>query len=360
MTATTVKTAAGKSLRARIAEFIYLDDPVDPVAEIRKQLQLAIEVEFATIPAYLCGLWSIKESGRPKKDMKGKDRKTEAYELIESVVLEEMLHMGLACNMLTALGGKPVIKPPVYPKSLPGGVEAGLTVRLQGLTKEYVQKTYMVIESPEVPALPPLTTGTPVTIGAFYDKLLRMMRRYSPVPKVDNQLNDSGLGLYEIQDFADIERAIAEIKAQGEGTANLPGISDEPDELAHYYKFAQIVAGGELIKKGTGRWEYSQELPVPFPEVWPMAEVPEGGYAKQPATYEVTAETRTKLAAFNTAYQQTVQLLEEAWTPGKGGQAKLSEAVKAMLHLEGLAAPLYATENPKDKTQHFGPEFLGA
>ncbi|MBD0672619.1 hypothetical protein BU198_18385 [Streptomyces sp. CBMA156] len=326
------------------------DDPVDPVKAIQQQLQLAIEVEFATIPTYLCGLWSIKDSGK----------NSEAYQLIRSVVREEMLHMGLACNMLTAVGGTPVISPPVYPTSLPAGVESGLTVHLQGLTKDYVQKTYMVIESPEIPSLPPLTTGTPVTIGAFYDKLLQKLRRYSPVLKLDNQLNDSGLGLYEIQGFADIERAITEIKAQGEGTANLPGISDEPDELAHYYKFAQIVAGGELIKKGTGRWEYSTDLPVSFPDAWPMAEVPQGGYAKDPTQYEVSADLQKQLTAFNTAYQQTVQLLQDAWTPGKGGQQKLSDAVTAMLGLEKLAAPLYATVNPKNKAGNYGPEFLGA
>ncbi|MFJ7273041.1 ferritin-like protein [Kitasatospora sp. NPDC098663] len=342
-------TIVGTSFTERIADFVLFDVPGKPVDVIKKQLQLAIEVEFATIPAYLCGLWSIKDSGKDSK----------AYKLIRSVVVEEMLHMGLACNMLTAVGGTPVIKPPVYPTVLPGGVEAGLTVRLRGLTKEYVEKTYMVIESPEVPSLPPLVTGPPVTIGAFYDELLQKLRRYCPLLTTQNQLEDEGLGLYKIQGFADIERAITEIKAQGEGTASLPGISDEPDELAHYYKFAQVVAGGELIKKGTGRWEYSKELPVPFPEAWPMAVVPKGGYAKDKAAYDVTPETQAKLTAFNTAYMETVRLLQAAWTPGQGGQAKLTEAENAMFGLKKLAAPLYATVNPKDKAQSFGPEFLG-
>jgi hypothetical protein len=42
-------------------------------------------------------LCSIKSQERP------------VFDLIESVALEEMLHMGLVCNMLMAIGGTPQI-----------------------------------------------------------------------------------------------------------------------------------------------------------------------------------------------------------------------------------------------------------
>lgn len=347
-----VTTLAEPSLAERIARHVLRDDVKDWQKEIKDQLQCAIDLELTTIPAYLCGLWSIKN----KDDKKNKP----AYDLIKSVVLEEMLHMALACNMLTAVGGVPTIKAPAYPTALPGGVGAGLNVRLQGLTREYVQGTYMAIEAPEIPSLPPPTTGTPVTIGAFYDVLLTRLRRHTPALVRTSQLGDVGLGLFEIQDFADIERAIAEIKAQGEGTTTVPGISDDPDELAHYYKFAQIVAGGELIKKGTGRWEYSKALPVPFPDVWPMAEVPKGGYAKDPGSYTVSAGVQKQLTAFNDAYKKVLELLRDAWSPTGGGRKSLSAAVVAMKGLEKLATPLLQEQNPKNTAQHFGPEFLAS
>lgn len=48
------------------------------------------------------------------------------YDLIDSVVLEEMLHMGLVCNMLTAIGSTPQIvlgyQQITYPGPHPGGV----------------------------------------------------------------------------------------------------------------------------------------------------------------------------------------------------------------------------------------------
>ena len=62
---------------------------------LKQGLQAAVELEFATIPVYLCGMWSIQEQSGP------------AYERINSIVIEEMLHMGLACNMLTTLDGTP-------------------------------------------------------------------------------------------------------------------------------------------------------------------------------------------------------------------------------------------------------------
>jgi hypothetical protein len=64
---------------------------------LKQGLQAAIELELATLPPYLCGLCSIKSQERP------------VFDLIESVALEEMLHMGLVCNMLMAIGGTPQI-----------------------------------------------------------------------------------------------------------------------------------------------------------------------------------------------------------------------------------------------------------
>jgi hypothetical protein len=60
---------------------------------LRKALQAAVELELSTIPPYLFAMWSIDATVSPVTD------------LILNIVLEEMGHMGLACNMLTAGGG---------------------------------------------------------------------------------------------------------------------------------------------------------------------------------------------------------------------------------------------------------------
>jgi hypothetical protein len=64
---------------------------------LKASLQAALELELSTLPPYLCGLWSITDKTHPVR------------KLIRTIVLEEMLHMGLACNMLTAIGGTPEI-----------------------------------------------------------------------------------------------------------------------------------------------------------------------------------------------------------------------------------------------------------
>src|SRR5262245_37343512 len=105
---------------------------------LRKSVQAAIQLEFATIPPYLCALWSIKnQSG-------------EVYDRILKIVLQEMLHMGLACNMLTTIGETPSINAggvvPQYPGPLPRGARPQLKIALQGLTKEVIRDVIMEIE----------------------------------------------------------------------------------------------------------------------------------------------------------------------------------------------------------------------
>jgi hypothetical protein len=88
------------------------------VEELRAALQQALTLEHATIPAYLCALFSLKH-----------DRNTEAGDIIRGVVRQEMLHMALVGNLLNAIGGAPVIgRPgfvPVYPRPPAGRGAAG-------------------------------------------------------------------------------------------------------------------------------------------------------------------------------------------------------------------------------------------
>src|SRR5262245_12981503 len=90
---------------------------------VQEALQEAVELEFSTIPPYLYAMWSIDPGGDPD-DMSA---------AIRHVVVEEMLHMGLACNLLAGSGGTPrlVSAVPRYPGPLKAGVHAGLEVGLE-------------------------------------------------------------------------------------------------------------------------------------------------------------------------------------------------------------------------------------
>src|ERR1700761_6590374 len=125
-------------IRLRAELFSDLNGTVEG---LRSALQSAIELEHSTIPPYLYALYSIKQR-----------ENAEIAALILSVVLEEMLHMALACNILNAVGGKPDMdKPsfiPKYPGHLPGSVQDELVVGLAPLSIDVVQKTFMGIEEP--------------------------------------------------------------------------------------------------------------------------------------------------------------------------------------------------------------------
>ena len=108
---------------------------------LERALQSAVSVEFSTIPPYLCALWSIKDPMHP------------VAKSIRNVVHEEMLHMSLACNMLTAIGRVPRINHPNavprYPGHIPGMVHPELRVTLSGLTDASLD-VFIAIEAPSV------------------------------------------------------------------------------------------------------------------------------------------------------------------------------------------------------------------
>jgi len=226
------------AMRAEMAQ--GLEDP----GALRAALQTAIELEHATIPAYLYALYSLEPGTSP-----------EITALLRSVVVEEMTHMGLVCNILNAIGGAPAIDAPgfipTYPGPLPGAVESGLAVPLSPLTPDLVANVFMVIEEPEGPlefAVDELAGA--LTIGQFYEAIgSRLTAAGEGIFTGDpSRQVTHGLGndeLIAVTDLAGALRAIETIVEQGEGTTTSP--TDDRGELAHYYRFAEIHEGKRLI-----------------------------------------------------------------------------------------------------------------
>jgi hypothetical protein len=299
---------------------------------LAQSLQAAIELELSTIPPYLCAMWSIKDQSAP------------AYELILSIVLEEMLHMSLACNMLTTIGGTPDITGtvPTYPGPLPGGVRPGLIVSLGGLTKQRVADIFMQIEYPEGGPVTLVLGQTYPTIGAFYDAITAAFlalptSAFTGQRQLTAQIDSNSL--VAINSCGDAEHAISEIKEQGEGSSQSPLAVDFGDELAHYYKFAEIYHGRKLVKT-PGGWKYQGE-PIPFPDVYPMAEVPPGGYPAQSRDFDVQ-------------FSAVLNSLQSAWA--KGSQDDLSNAITSMFNLGDLATALMKQPLPGGHG-NYGPDF---
>jgi hypothetical protein len=217
------------------------------LVSLRYALQKAIELEHATIPPYLTAYYTLHGTSAGG---------VAARQILRSIVVEEMLHMHLACNILNAIGGAPVINAPDfipnYPGPLPMGIGGadGLVVGIKRYSKATVQNTFMEIEEPEnpihIPVKPALESMGPgfETIGQFYTAI------GNEITRQPNSIftGDPGLqvpGALIVKDVDSALAAIATIVTQGEGTPTSP--ADSPTERAHYYRFEELYKGMRIV-----------------------------------------------------------------------------------------------------------------
>lgn len=228
--------------------------PINSIESLRTHLQWALEIEHATIPPYLCALYSIKPG-----------HNIEAVEVIESIFLEEMLHMTLVANILNAVGGSPQIDKPgflaQYPAYLPHSNKTFL-VPLQKFSKESVE-IFMKIEKPESHDAQPEDDNYH-TIGQFYEAIEIGLKRLcvklgeSAVFTGDPTSQVSSDGAYyggsgkiiAVKNLESALVALEEIKEQGEGLQHAEiwdgdqnMFHPERAEVAHYYRFHELLVG---------------------------------------------------------------------------------------------------------------------
>ena len=337
------------STAKRTAIKTWLQNPVymriDSVDDLKRALQQAIELEHATIPTYLTSLFSIKD---------GHNRRV--ARIIQGVVVEEMLHMALACNLLNAIGGSPAIGHPdfvpTYPGKLPGGLRPRLTVSLEKASIEHIRDVFMAIEEPDE-TIDPLEHHR-LTIGWFYDEIRRGFERLASqgdlfVDSSPQMTGWKGPGkMVAVHDLETAFAAIDEIVEQGEGSS-ATNPDDTDGELAHYYKFEEIVRGRELVVT-RGGYEFTG-APIPFDShgVWPMAPNPsmaklvEGSYV-----YNLANQ-------FNVMYWELLAVLHDAFNTDP--DSKMTAAIEMMFSLEVAAKGLMQTPLEPGAAETAGPSF---
>jgi len=218
------------------------------LTRILKKLQEALQVELTTIPTYLYAWFSIVNGSDP------------AAKTVSSVVIEEMLHLAQAVNLIVAYGGKPNLYAstvvPVYPGYLPHhSKRPPLVVTLEKLSLASTANVFMRIELPEAQGANPEGDNYD-TLGQFYQSITDDIRLFSKEPNqpnfaatVNSQLASSFYSP-SVSDTGNLQvvtsntvalSAIQTIVVQGEGMD--PGRFDDPSkqELAHYFKFKQLI-----------------------------------------------------------------------------------------------------------------------
>jgi hypothetical protein len=322
-----------------IFDLMQVPEEAHDLQWLKDSLQAAIKLEFATVPVYLCGMWSVKNQSDP------------VVGIIRSIVIDEMFHMGLACNMLTSLGGTPEINTkdgvPTYPGPLPGDVRPQLEVALVGLSKEVVEKMYMEIEMPEHGPIALFRAIAIPTIGDFYDKVLEAFQRLRPEEITGARQIPRGPKLFEIKTFDDAKNAITRIKNQGEGAeqgaVQTPFSDPARKVLAHYYKFAVILHEHELVQNAAGKFVFEgTEVRFPHPdEIFPMAKVPLGGYPES--------------EKFDKLFTSMLDHLQRAWADGN--PQELETAIDIMRDELADPARELMRKTITGGTGNFGPDF---
>jgi hypothetical protein len=302
-----------------IAQFVA--DRIKSLPDLQDALQTAMQLEFSTIPPYLCAQWSIDA-----------DPSNVAF-MIKDIVTQEMYHFALAGNMLTAIGGVPSIANaafiPSYPTNvLPGGIPQALAVDLKPLTPGQTQ-VFMQIEYPQFP--PVALAAGPATIGDFYDAISEAFTTVSPAIDPGAYAVNSG-DATPIKSIADALAAIALIKGEGEGTKGSP---DQPPSttgatFAHYYVFKEILTQKTLVQDAAGHWSFTGAA-IQFPTSF---------------NFQQSTITPSPSLAFNRAVTQLLIDLQACWTSGANPN------IGAMFTLQTLGVGLIK--------QGIRPEFLWA
>jgi hypothetical protein len=336
------------------------------VAELRRHLQAACQLELTTIPPYLTALYSLKP-----------DSNLEAALILRSVVVEEMLHLTLAANVLNAVGGRPRVNgtaAPRYPAALPYHDPPTFEVGIRPMSGDALN-VFLAIENPSYPvttppaasadAVVPLATALArehgyATIGEFYKAIEKALRALGadgtlfsgdPARQVGPEnYYASGGKIIDVHDLDDALEALDQIVEQGEGELTLPPSPEEkfdPDrDLAHYYRFNELKLGRRYRKNDAPAAPTGAEIALDEKEIYPMAP------NWRPAAD--SGELAELAAAGDRIYGRLLDRIQIALD---GRPEELPAAVATMWDLKDAAVDLLRIPLPDGDGLHAGPTF---
>jgi Ferritin-like len=341
---------------------------ITTVSKLHDYLRVAMQLEHATIPPYLLALYSIHPGTN-----------VDATQIIRVVVVEEMLHLTLAANILNAVGGTPDLMAPdfvpLYPAYLPDG-ENDFQVDLQPFSKDALRTFLNIERSKPAPSpgkkmivransrisltLSPDGTGLHYySIGEFYSAIVEGLKDLhaeignklfcgDPQRQVTAEYYYSGGGkLTAVTDLDSALTAVNLIIEQGEGFD--AGIFNDQGELAHDFRFEQLQLGqyyqkGDKPQKPTG-----QKLHVDWNAVYPLKK------NARLSDYEQSPELYAAAVAFNETYADFLALLTRAYH----GEPSLllTQAVPRMFALRNKITQLIHNPIPGMEGLNAAPTF---
>lgn len=306
--------------------------------EVRANLQLAVELEHATLPAYLQAAYSLDDA-----------KNGVIAGMIIDIAMQEMEHFCQAANILVAIGGRPAIDNPAFVPSYPGGLpkhigtqpgQPEFIVHLRGFSLDQVENCFMVIEEPADPidileSAPRLAVSDIQdnyrTIGEFYEDISKALANLGNgvfSGTADGQVYGM-FGIRPILSLADAQDAIARIVREGEGTPTSPEEGTEGGDrngMAHYYSFYEIYKGRKIAKAADGSWYFTGEV-IPFDPAGVQTLIDDPKQVDYPAGSVAAVQSE----AFNTYYSNLLKALHQSFN---GNPDKINDAIGLMFDLK--------------------------
>jgi hypothetical protein len=338
--------------------------------DLRLHLQAAVELELLVIPPYLCALYSLHPGTN-----------AEATLVIRSVVVEEMLHMILAANVLNAVGGRPTVTDPDwiprYPAAIPyhepASFQAGLLPFGDAALDAFLaieNPSYPVGRPPEAPSYAAIPRAMELarergypTVGAFYEAIQKGLcalhdelgaKRLFTGDRARQigaeHYYASGGHALAVHDLDTALTALEQIIDQGEGDVREPQASEKFDtegDLAHYYRFNELRQRRRYRADDAPARPTGPPIEVDLTAVYPMK--PNLRIEQLP-----TNELRAAAGACNRSYARMLRHIQTAFD---GDPGALTHAVGTMFELKNRAIDLLRIPLPDDSGMHAGPTF---
>jgi hypothetical protein len=340
---------------------------ITTIPELQTALAEAIALEYATIPVYLSGWWTIKDSTM------------EAASLIHGVVIAEMRHMAVAANALIATGGTPNITEAVsahpFPTFLPDG-EDEFEVNLLPFGASFLQQA-MKIEQPtpvvhlDAAVRERYASGhAPVrhhrmlgqgdvflTIGQFYDSIIKgintlvaQLGESAVFPNGGNtsqQFASFGGENITVSSSATAITLLTDTIKEGEGS---PGTMwDENNQLSHFYIFQEISLGRAYNTGDKPGAPTGAAIPIPSgDQVFDMKTTP------KMSDYPPGTGVFTDATNFNQLFTAVITELNLGFS---GQPNQVGTAIGGMFGLPPAAATVLADPFPGTPGLVAGPTF---
>ncbi len=331
---------------------------IDSLDSLREHLQWAVELEHCTIPPYMCALYSLDPQ-----------RNQEVSEVMRSILLEEMLHLTLAANILNAVGGRPQLDAPQmlpgYPRCLPHS-DHSFEVSLLPLSPEALD-LFLRLEQTSRPDGPPESDNYE-TIGQFYDAIEQGLRDLcadlgettvfcgdSSRQVANDFYSGAGGQIIVVEGLTSALAALDEVVEQGEGAGRTEVWDEDADPLhpdrrqvAHYYRLEELKLGRRYRPGDTPISGPTGELiTLDWDGVSPMQRNPRS------ADHPPDSEIGKAQEEFNRFYCALLSQLENAFD---GNPKMLGSAIGSMYGLKTQARALMQIPNDDGLTVA-GPTF---